>query len=206
MRTLILFLLISLSINSQVRKEGPNGGGNTIVTIDGIDYVATGVLDGSSKLFHYSFLADAELRGYDFSNERGTLDVVGHLPANVGGRSYDSCAPGYDIDLNSDYWSTASFRQKKILVYHEFGHALMNLRHACLTANLEYWGEQEVIDIMTNVFECSDPDVNPPFPLRLEDAVNRMFNPAYQRPLTYYNCPAGSGTPSSRKRVHYIDD
>ena len=53
MRTLILFLLISLSINSQVRKEGPNGGGNTIVTIDGIDYVATGVLDGSSKLFHY---------------------------------------------------------------------------------------------------------------------------------------------------------
>ena len=198
--------MISLSLNAQVRKSGSNNSGNTVVTVGGVDYVATGAMDGSSKLFHYSFLQDAEARGYDFSNERGTLDVVGWLPSNVAGRSYDSCAPGYDVDLNYNYWRGASFRQKKVLVYHELGHALMNLKHACLTADLSYaGGEVEVIDIMTDVLGCSNPNINPPWPISTRDMVDRMFNPTYQRYLTYSNCPSRT-TGKGSSRGTYIDN
>ena len=206
MGRIILFLLISLSLHSQVRKSGPNYSGDTIVTIDGVDYVATGVLDGSSRLFHYSFLEDARLRGYDFSNERGTL-TVGWLPPSVAGRSYDSCAPGYDIDINGNYWATASYRQKKVLIYHEFGHALMNLRHACLEQDLgDYWGVRDVIDIMTDTAQCPRLAQNdPPFPLPISVMVDRFFTPETQRYLTYSNCPSRT-TGKGSSRGTYIDN
>ena len=185
MRALMLFVLICFTANSQVSQSG----GETILLANNINYVVVGSMNDDPDLYFYSFLKDAERYGYDFSEEVGTLDLVNFLPSGVRGRSYNSCAPGYDVDINQYLWARDNFLRKKTNIYHEFGHALLNLRHACLEMDLEYWGVRDVIDIMTDTVDCPRLAQNdPPFPIHIDLMIERLFTPATQRYLTYSNC------------------
>lgn len=52
------------------------------------------------------------------------------------------------IYINKDYWDKASYNQKKILIYHELGHDLLNLNHVSDKCHFMY----HIVD--ESVYQC----------------------------------------------------
>ena len=104
----------------------------------------TEINNGNLDSFVRSFVRDAVVRGaeLDLSDRRRVLEFRPPTfwdDPRIGGSSYGSRAPGYDILINRDVWdrifpsvygNRAGIRQVK-LIYHELGHALLHAGHVC---------------------------------------------------------------------------
>ena len=135
------------------------------------------------------FMEDAENYGYDFSSANITIEWIETSGFNA---ATPGRCNGIDrIILNRRKWITALGHTKpdlwrKYLIYHELGHALLNLRHVCTqvaTINTHTLGPVPRFegDIMWAYNECNSTHwaLNC-FPWGsvecLDNQIDRMFN------------------------------
>ncbi len=98
-----------------------------------------------------SFIADAEGYDYDFSQNEISI-VWGNYGFNAS--TTGRCSSNDTIYIDTDIWNSSSKTDlwRKYLIYHELGHALLNLEHVC------NFGESGVIlDIMFALAACTPP-------------------------------------------------
>ena len=82
------------------------------------------------------FIEDAEDYGYDFSDKNIKIEWVYDVGYNAA--TNGRCTDRDNILINRDRWDNAEAERsnadiwRKYLIYHELGHALLNLRHICV--------------------------------------------------------------------------
>ena len=219
-RIITLLLLLCLSVNAQRRNASDNE-----LSIDGVWYTISDEMANDPHTFAYEFMKEARRRGLDYFRETGTIDFDVPSARNANPRTGDwtayainSCSPGFEIVIKSEFWNSIDFDLKRRVIYHEFGHAVMNLEHVCnnferFPSPIDQGGflfEGAFFhDIMSAAEECPDPLVeNTVYGARSiswPSALNRLFNPNYQVFLDYAGCP-GNSNPSARKGIHIIYD
>ncbi|MEY3321823.1 MAG: hypothetical protein RLZZ417_1406 [Bacteroidota bacterium] len=112
MRTLILFLLLSLSFLSCQKEEN----------------LIQPETDERLKLFFVSFKNEGALRGQNVKVEDVTGSIMDIDPEGVLGRCNQST--GYKhLMIDSSFWLKATFAEKEYVIFHEMGHCALNRRH-----------------------------------------------------------------------------
>ena len=192
MKRLILLLLFCVSVNAQS------------ITVSGTTYELTGnEIKSDPNTYLHQFIEDARERGHDFSGVVGRFEFYTGNGSTKGWSSRDaSCRGEYHIGLQTSFWNTYDgnanyvitgsrnlYEQRRHLIYHELGHALLRLLHVC---NREPVGSSQFLashDIMFSSTECNS-GWNFSWIHNWERSLDRMFNPEYQRVRT---CGTGKG-------------
>ena len=208
MARLILLLLCCVSLNAQS------------ITVSGTTYQLTGdEIMSDPNTFLHQFIEDALERGHDFTGVQGTFALTG---GTGGTKGYSvrtaACQGRYKIGLQRHFWnnfdsnaariSGASnlYEQRRHLVYHELGHALLRLNHVCYGSETRLGDRLHLDvtrDIMWAITPCNIKSPSNPtgtidsyayshYPYSWTRHLNRMFDPRYQRE---YSC--GSNKSSS---------
>ena len=187
MKNIILLLMFCLSVNAQ-----------RSIVVSNTTYELVGDMADDPYTFVYEFMYDARLRGYDYFSETGTISFNSSFPDNVGGAAR-ICSSGFEVYLNPRYWNVEErqFERRRQLMYHEMGHALMNLGHVCHLSRdyaFTYRGRRYDgalwDDIMRAEALCGDGD----YAYDVVDwgrALNRMFNPKFQ---SHEDCTGKKGS------------
>ena len=111
------------------------------------------------------FFDDAEERGIVLSEEEktGTMTFNSPTGSHANGGSIESCRIGFNIFINPRYWDIIYNHEilhpfAKRLVYHELGHAVLELSHVCIT---EYDEENDCNKVQANIMNACNEDVCP---------------------------------------------
>lgn len=191
MGRIILLMLVSFMGYSQT------------ITVSGTTYQLSQEMMDMPETYLYDFLQVArDNYGIDYFSERGSISF--YSGRGYQGGSVNSCAPGYRIELQTEYWNRATPKQKRDLMFHELGHGIMNLSHICHSYPYEppsvYRNYPRSVlvawDIMWSVRRCSNP--YQPIHLDREDAERRMFDVSLQNHL---NCGGSSKADTNYKCV-----
>ena len=127
MKYLILLLLACININAQT------------ITVSQTTYELVGeeIVSDPNTYLHI-FIQEAGRRGHDFSNVQGVFRFT-NLSSLGWSLRPASCRGEYEIELQRTYWNSDpiqnvyanQFEQRRDLVFHELGHALLKLGHVC---------------------------------------------------------------------------
>ena len=208
MGRLILLLLFCFTVNAQS------------ITVSGTVYQLAGdeIMSDPNTYLH-QFVEDALARGHDFTGVRGTFRYYDGGGAGFSVRAV-GCRGSFEIGLQNYYWNTQGYEGRRVLIYHELGHALLQLAHVCYEFNGTFPPLYEVYedhpdfesysgDIMWSLRECNrtvigtDPHPTDPtrtiirykwyqrIPLNWDEQLDRMFNPGYQR---FHSCGSGKSS------------
>ena len=194
-RILLLLLLFCASVNAQS------------ITVSGTTYQLTGdtILSDPNTYLH-QFVEDALERGHDFTGVRGTFFFI---DGTGGTKGYsirgDACSGSYRIALQRHFWNNYDdgaayvisgsrnlYEQRRHLVYHELGHALLRLSHVCYGEPIDVNNPSTFYvahDIMLSSRECPT-GYSYSWVHDWERSLDRMFNPDYQRT---YTCGSSKG-------------
>lgn len=144
------------------------------------------------------FIDDAKEYGFDFSKVDGSVTVRSDIWYS--GASLNSCDDGFRLEIQEHFWNNANDLKKKYVIYHELGHALLNLGHVCnLTGNTGIKYVQTEVDMMFTGAECVSKLAGwqkyaPQYAYTHEDrfdiAKERMFSMTDQNSL---NCSSSKG-------------
>ena len=178
MKRFIFLLLCCVSLNAQS------------ITVSGTTYKLTGnEIKSDPNTYLHQFIEDAGERGYDFSGVVGSFEFFNGT-GGVKGRSFRVACLEYDIDLDRSFWNEYDssarvlsgannlYEQRRHLIYHELGHALLNYAHVCNGEDIN--GNWEIEhDIMFAVRACVNRSLVPyvyTWRFNWENQVERLFN------------------------------
>ena len=196
MRTLILLLLFCVSLSAQS------------ITVSGTTYQLIGdEIMSDPNTFLHQFVEDARERGHDVSGVRGTIIFTEGTGSTKGySVRYYACRGSFKIGLQEYFWNNFSqhaavwsratnlYEQRRHLMYHELGHALLRLNHVCFGERRELAPDLIVLfpvyDIMLHARECGGRYSVESYDYDWEWHLDRMFNPGFQ---TTYTCYSGKG-------------
>lgn len=116
-------------------------------------------VSGRSLLTQYATKVGTQtIRGYEVTIADNSVNFVDgdgfYLGLNIGGSSWNSVQPGFRITINRDlYYTHTSYQtdtNKRELMYHELGHALLHRAHVCSYSAIRIdTGTYEVPSIMS---------------------------------------------------------
>lgn len=72
-----------------------------------------------------SFMEEANIRGYDYTNNNVSFYFADIIIPNRAGICYDNDR----IVIDREYWYYANNKKKELLIYHELGHCILNRDH-----------------------------------------------------------------------------
>ena len=191
MKRLILLLLFCVSVNAQS------------ITISGTTYELIGnEIKSDPNTFLHQFIEDALERGFDFTGVRGVFTFTEGTGSTKGySVRTDACQGRYRIGLQRYFWNNYDWRagllsgatnlyeQRRHLVYHELGHALLKLQHVCHGESREIAPDLVVLypiyDIMFSARSCAGRYAFESYPYRWNRHLNRMFDSEFQ---STYSC------------------
>ena len=131
-----------------------------------------------------AFVRDATTHGadLDLSNTRHNLRLRPPTywdDPRIGGTSYYSTRPGYDINININVWNDLNGIQKIQLVYHELGHGLLHAGHICDRTTIGNRSHYAVMSTATCLVENGGPGLSvSEYNLSLiTEWIDHLFNP-----------------------------
>ena len=195
MERFILLLLFCISLNAQT------------ITVSGTTYELAGnEIKSDPNTYLHQFIEDALERGYDFTGVRGTFFFIEGTGSTKGySVRSNACRGSYRIALQRHFWNNYDggaayvisgsrnlYEQRRHLVYHELGHALLQLRHVCYEEAIDVNNPLTFFaahDIMLSSVECPS-GYSYSWIHNWERSLDRMFNTEYQ--ITY-SCNSNKG-------------
>ena len=192
----ILLLLCCVSLNAQS------------ITVSGTTYELTGnEIKSDPNTYLHQFIEDARERGHDFSGVVGEFEFYEGTGSTKGySLRTAACQGRYDIGLQRHFWDNYDWRaglisgatnlheQRRHLVYHELGHALLRLRHVCHGESREIASDLVVFypiyDIMFSARSCSGRYAFESYAYSWTRHLNRMFDAELQ---STYSCGSSKG-------------
>ena len=176
--------------------------------VDGTEYQLTGdeIMSDPNTYLH-QFVEDALARGHDFTGVRGTFLFFEGTGSTKGySVRYDACRGSFRIGLQRYFWNNYDgaagriisgsrdlYEQRRHLIYHELGHALLRLRHVCFGENIDIGNLSTFYvshDIMLSSVECP-AGYSYSWIHNWERSLERMFDPGYQ---VTYTCNSGKSS------------
>ena len=203
MKYVLLLFLLCFSLNAQT------------ITVSQTAYELVGEeIKEDPNTYLHIFIQEAGRRGHDFSNVQGVFRFTntGHIGLSL---RPASCRGEYEIELQDLYWNSTlvgelssvyanKFEQRRDLVFHELGHALLRLDHVCHDFSGEFpeafrhyerhpGFELVTRDIMWVANSCVLQQPTwaggarsiQAIPTSWEVRLDRMFDPIYQVAQTY---------------------
>lgn len=142
-----------------------------------------------------AFKMDADKYNVDYPDVGINIQILPDAEYNAGSNARASlCDDGINVEVRDSWWREANDIQRFNTMYHEFGHALLNLAHVCDQTQLMYTGATEFNE------ECGDdlirltqetPDEDNPYTfVGFQRAVADMLTLNKQ---IVYPCTAGKG-------------
>ena len=140
---------------------------------------------------------------------RGMFEFIGGTGSTKGySVRYDACRGRYRVALQRHYWNnynetagwfsgaTNLYEQRRHLVYHELGHALLRYNHSCNGTDIQIGNRPTryvVHDIMFATRSCVDIGVGYSYttPLDWVDQLDRFFDTELH---TTYTCGSRKST------------
>ena len=193
---LMLLLLFCVSVHAQS------------ITVSGTTYKLIGddIMSDPNTYLH-QFVEDARERGHDFTGVRGTFTFIGGTGSTKGWSRRDAACEGrYEIGLQEHFWNnydwtsgiisraTNLYEQRRHLIYHELGHALLRLLHTCHGESREIAPDliifYPVYDVLFSYRVCSGRIAFEPSAYSWNRHLNRMFDAELQRT---FSCGSSKG-------------
>ena len=193
MGRIILLLLFCVSVNAQS------------ITVSGTTYELTGEILSDPNTYLYQFIEDAGERGHNFSGVIGTFSFFGGRGGTKGwSRRGAACSGGYDIGIQEYFWNNFDnlagfisgsrnlYEQRRFLIYHELGHALLRFNHVCHGDDILIGDRTTRLVVHDIMFASTSCNVSYSYTnvYNWDRQLDRMFNPGYQ---TTYPCNSGKG-------------
>ena len=197
MGRIILFLLMTVSLHAQS------------ITVSGTTYQLHGeaILSDPNTYLH-QFIEDGNHRGQTIDpNIRGTFEFFGGSGSTKGWSARQAaCEGGYRIGIQRYFWDNfhdqASFisgavdlyEQRRHLIYHELGHALLRYNHNCNGPTIQLGPQMVTLavhDIMFSTRACLPNGYSYTSADVWENQLNRFFNPDLH---TTYACGSRKST------------